>query len=142
MNKKKIPPTPLSELEHTLLWMSIRYACGRKTIAGASLPTEIVEKWWHRISDDQKRGLYRDLKWELDFLTRVGKEKGFGDDCDYRWQKFMSACNVDAYEEVTLTDGTTEIIFRANDKIYPLGDYIKTPWADIFIPKDKIKKGE
>lgn len=54
----------------------------------------------------------------------------------------MSACNVDAYEEVTLVDGTTEIVFRANNTIYPLKTYIENPWTDIFIPEDRIKKGE
>lgn len=144
MNKNKdTTPTPLSEFEHTLLWMSVRYACRRKTIASACLPKEIVEKWWHRISDNQKRAIYRDLKRELDFLTRIGGDNGFGDECDNLvWQKFMSACNVDAYEEVTLVDGTTEIVFRANNTIYPLKSYIENPWAEIYIPEDIIKKGE
>lgn len=143
MNKKTNSPTPLSEFEYDLLWMSIRYACGRRTIACSCFPKEIVKNWWHRISDGQKRAIYRDIKNELDFRNRIGGKEGFGNDLDNRvWQKFMSACNVDAYEDITLSDGSRETVFRANNVTYPLKSYIENPWADIFIPEDRIKKGE
>lgn len=34
MNKKTDTPTPLSEYEYTLLWMSVRYACRRMSTKG------------------------------------------------------------------------------------------------------------
>lgn len=142
-NKKQNQPAPLSDFEHTLLRMSIRYACHRQTIASASLPASIVLNWWSRISDTKKRTIYEDLQRELEFSKTSNGEPKFGSDCDnHAWQKFMSACNIDSYEVITLTDDSEVTVFRSGGVIYPLDKYTQNPWIDCYIPEENIKKGK
>ena len=140
-NKKQKQPAPLSDFEHTLLWMSIRYACHRQTIACASLPASIVQNWWNRISDTEKRRIYEDLQRELDCSALINGERSFGSDGNnHAWQKFISACNIDSYEVITLSDGQEVTAFKSEGVIYPLDKYIQNPWIDCYIPEESIKK--
>lgn len=64
---------PLTQFEWTLLYMAVRYAMGRQSIASATLPAEIVENIWDRLSENQKGMLYCDLKAHYGKTKKLGK---------------------------------------------------------------------
>lgn len=61
MAKKKTNQN-LTEWEWTLTWSSLRYFCGRKTIASASYPADLVRMFGKRLTDLQKKMLSEDIK--------------------------------------------------------------------------------
>lgn len=130
--------TPLSDLEQTLLWMAIRYAMNRQSIASATLPTDIISKWYPRLSEINKQQIVMDLKDNLkDFEGRA-----FGDPNIDRptWIKFMNALDEDCHIKVKLIDDTEEIVFPYEDDYMPLRKYIENPYIHTFIPKENIKE--
>ncbi len=127
----------LTEIEWTTLWMSIRYACHRQTIASATLPADIINAYWDRLCDERKQFISNDLKRELDQWG----DSAFGSPSIDRpiWLKFMSAMDLSSHYTVKLIDGTECIVFEANDRIYPLKEYIESPHREIYLPKENIK---
>lgn len=66
---KKIKP--LSEWEWTLTWSSLRYFCGRYTIASASYPRDLLINFGKRLSDDQKRALHEEIQKQIEDAIRI-----------------------------------------------------------------------
>ena len=131
-------PNPLSDFEQTLLWMAIRYAMNRQSIASATLPTDIISNWYHRLSKNDKERTVIDLQRNLqDF-----EERAFGDPGIDKpiWIKFMNALDENCHIKVKLIDDTEEIVFPFEDEYIPLASYIATPYRHIFIPKENIKE--
>lgn len=129
---------PLSNFEETLLWMAIRYAMNRQTIASATLPTDIISNWYPRLSKINKESIVIDLKRNLESF----EGRAFGDpNIDKpNWIKFMNALDEDCHIKVKLIDDTEEIVFPYEDQYIPLRQYIETPYRHIFIPKENIKE--
>jgi hypothetical protein len=83
MKNRSKSPEGLSGFEHSLLFMAVRYALGRTSIACASLPDEIIRNWGDRLIDSQKRMMFRDI---IEYLSL---EKRHHVD-EEMWQKFAS----------------------------------------------------
>ena len=47
----------LSDFEWTCLWMAVRYAMNRQTIASATLPQDIIKNYYSRLNDGQKKSI-------------------------------------------------------------------------------------
>lgn len=47
----------LNDWEWTLTWSSLRYFCGRYTIASATYPAELLVNFGKRLSDNQKKNI-------------------------------------------------------------------------------------
>jgi hypothetical protein len=53
----------LTYIEWTTLWMSIRYAMNRETIASSSLPEMIITNYYSRLSDNQKQSIVNEKQY-------------------------------------------------------------------------------
>lgn len=127
----------LTDLEWTTCWMAIRYAMNRQTIAASTLPEDIIKAYYHKFTDGQKEIILRDLE------ENDENEDGFGDPKVDRptWLKFWGALNKDVHYEVDLIDGTKGVVvFEVNGRLYPLEQYIGAPHAEIYVPREAIKK--
>lgn len=65
MKEKKIKP--LSAWEWDLTWSSLRYFCGRYTIASAMYPSDLVRNFGKRLSKDQGRSLSEEIQRQIDY---------------------------------------------------------------------------
>ena len=130
----------LSTIEWTCLWMAIRYSMNRQTIASSTLPQDIIENYYTRLSENQKESIVTDLKRNEDNYGSIGQ--AFGNEIIDRpdWIKFWKALDDNSHYQVELIDNTTCTVFNANGKIVPLDKYIKQPYCDYFIPLENIKK--
>lgn len=77
---------PLTDIEWDTCWMAIRYACGRKTIASAMLPRDLIDAYYDRWTDGQKEMIAKDLRTHLEF------HECFGDkNIDHpEWMRFLN----------------------------------------------------
>jgi hypothetical protein len=66
---KKIKP--LSSWEWDLTWSSLRYFCGRYTIASAMYPSDLVKNFGSRLSDDQKKQLSQEIQKQIEDAIRL-----------------------------------------------------------------------
>jgi hypothetical protein len=85
-NKKK----QLSDFEHTLLWMAVRYAVGRSSIASAMLPGDIIRNWGDLLTERDRKLMFRDIVEHFDDRIRFGKGDLAEDIEDNPWLKFAS----------------------------------------------------
>lgn len=65
---------PLTDIEWDTCWMAIRYACGRKTIASAMLPRDLIDAYYHRWTDSQKQLIAKDLRSYLETHEYFGSK--------------------------------------------------------------------
>lgn len=125
----------LTDFERTLLWMAIRYACNRQTIASSTLPQDIIKNWYHRLSEHDKQTIVSDLKRESQYNDNCFGDKNIDNDT---WQKFILALNEEEHFNVICIDGNSYICFKYGDKFYPLEKYIENPHIECFIPTENI----
>jgi hypothetical protein len=128
--------TPLSTFEHTLLWMAIRYAMNRQTIASATLPADIITNYYHRLTTAQKLSIVQDLERNENDL----KGEAFGNRSIDRphWIKFMKCLDEKCHYKIKTVDGEEIIVFEANDKYISLEKYIHHPHQNWYIPEENI----
>lgn len=122
----------LSDLEWTTCWMSVRYACGRMSIASAILPQEILQEYYNRMSEIQKSILSRDVRSYLNSDPKYNL-------CDKQnWAKFCNALDVKKQWRVKLKDKSECVVFDIEEftgckRIYPLSNYIKNPYIETYV---------
>jgi hypothetical protein len=125
---------PLSDVEWTLIWASLRYFVGRETIASATFPADIIQNYYARMSDAQKKMLARDIYEHFDRCGRIGNEK-----IDQTvWLKFAAALDDTKHFQKTLSDGSRPVLFQIGERIYPLGEYLRSPHHEIYVPDENI----
>lgn len=131
----------LSDFEWRLLWMAIRYAASRQTIAASTLPNDIMVEWYHRLSNTHKKILVEELD-QIDKDLSINNIPALSDKQINRptWVKFMKCLDETSHYQVELLDNTIVVVFEANGFIFPLARYIENPWQDIIITKDNIKR--
>lgn len=127
----------LSDFEWTCLWMAVRYAMNRQTIASATLPQDIIKNYYSRLNDGQKKSIAKDLKENEDAFE--GQAFGHKDIDRPHWIKLWKCLDETCHYTVELIDGTKCIVFEANGKIVPLHKYIKEPYHNYFIPLESIR---
>lgn len=130
----------LSDFEWTCLWMAVRYAMNRQTIASATLPQDIVKNYYHRLSDGQKKSIAKDLKKNEDAFE--GQAFGHKEIDRPHWIKLWKALDETCHYQVELIDGTKCTVFEANGKVVPLHKYIKEPYHNYFVPLESIRVSE
>ena len=116
----------------------------RRSAASSSLPQEIIEAYYKRLTPTQKKMIVDDLEQNEKSVRRYsgGKELAFGEEKfgRPRWLKFQAALDTDKHKKVKLIDGSSCTVFYANGKCYPLLEYIKKPYSEIFLPDESIIK--
>lgn len=125
---------PLSDVEWTLIWASLRYFVGRETIASATYPADIISNYYARMSDGQKKMLVRDISEHFERCGSIGNEK-----IDQPvWLKFAAALDDTQHFQIKLSDGSTAKVFKTNERIYPLDEYLRQPHHEIYVPDEHI----
>jgi len=146
------------DFDITMIRMAIQYACGRQTIASATLPAEIIRNRYDYINDKDKQSIVNDL---TEYLKKR-KDSVFGDRKidDREWQKFLAALDINRHFTIQAKTSGSEIrnilCFKCNvitsqwnieknkndffesDVHYPLEEYLKTPHREVFIPDEYI----
>lgn len=138
------PNPPLSDLEWTMLWMSLRYAVGRETIAAATLPGDILQAYYWRLNASQRAGIVQELNRHEEECIRCNGEsnRAFGHPAIDRphWLRFRAAMDAPNHFPVELTDGQTVTVFEVDGRKYPLNEYIASPQCPLYIPDSSIAK--
>jgi hypothetical protein len=129
----------LSDFEWTCLWMAIRYAMNRQTIAAATLPQDIIKNYYSRISANQKQSIVKDLKSNEEDWAFSGKAFGHEEIDRRHWIKLWKALDENCHYQVELIDGTKCTVFEANGKVVPLHKYIEEPYHNYFVPLENIR---
>jgi len=128
---------PLSDFEWNLLWMALRYALGRQSIACATLPDDIIINYYSRLTDQQKQQLSQEVKDYIERCERMNHPP-FSHEREH-WIKFMKALDVSQHFEVETTEWGTVTCFEFDDYKIPLDKYIERPFILSFIPAGNIK---
>lgn len=126
----------LSSIEWTTLWMAIRYAMNRETISSATLPELIIENYYNRLSDNQKKSIVNDLRNNYKDFGNTA----FGNKLVDKpiWLKFWYALDSKYHYDVKLIDGSIVTVFDCLDRVIPLSSYLENPNKMIFIPEENI----
>jgi hypothetical protein len=151
-----VPYPKCDDFEFNIIRMAIKYACGRQTIASATLPAEIIQQRYQFMLPIQRRIVLSDLKEYLKLLESNDMNRRFGDKIidDKAWQKFMAALDAKNHFDVFYVedDHAKEIRcfkcnvmnMRWNEELghnefieetvtYPLYSYLTEPFREIFI---------
>jgi hypothetical protein len=122
MSKKRVEP--LSEFEHTLLWMAMRYAVGRSSITSAMLPGDIIQNWGDRLTEKDRRLMFGDIIDSLIDSLRfsVHSQDPFIEDIDKNeWIRFASWLDETNHYVVIAGDAREEVrCFAFNGRYYPI----------------------
>lgn len=132
VKKRKLSPLrPVTEIEWTLIWSSMRYFMGRQTIAASTYPSEIMTHYYKRLQPYQKEMLANDLR---------GHSGQFGDKAidEPIWKKFAAALDTPRHF-IIKHKRKTHTCFEANDRVYDLKQYLKEPGKEIFFDPSFIK---
>jgi len=110
----------------------------RQSISSATHPERIIYCYYNKLNDNQKNRLAIDCAKNL---ISLGKH-AFGHKKIDRptWMKFMKVMLYPKHFNVKLIDGSMHTVFTANNRVYPLQEYIKEPWKEIIVPKEFIKE--
>lgn len=136
--KNNLKLSPLSEIEWTTLWMAIRYAMNRQTIASATLPEDVIKAYYHRLSEGQRKSIVRDLADNEEMFSRMDGHSAFGSPTIDRphWLRFWYALDDNRHYQVKLTNGEEITVFDLEGEIIPLQKYIEEPHRNWFVPKE------
>jgi len=129
---KKNPP--LTNIEWITLWMALRYAMGRQTIASAMLPQEVVEAYFKRLTEPQKAMIARDLG------EHFNEHGAFGNPSidNIHWIKLMRACHKDSHITVTGIDGNDYVVFECLGQFIPMHHYTIAPEVHRYMPLESM----
>jgi hypothetical protein len=158
-----VPYPKCDDFEFTMIRLAILYACGRQTIASATLPSEIIKNRYKYLTAEQKKIIVKDMTEYLDMLEDNNMERVFGDKkIDHKgWIKFMTALDNNCHYVVKVGDPQSEDIqeivcfkckifqghwnekngineFVEEEVVYPLDSYLSQPSHEIYIPNSYI----
>lgn len=128
---KKVIDNGLNDIEWTTLWMAVRYAISRSTIACESLPMQIIEYYYHRLTAAQKKSIIREFNlYQNDSCAEIKS---------INWKKLVAALDENSHLKVILKDLSTHVCFRVNERLYPLDEYLKNPYLEVYVNPNTIK---
>lgn len=136
-------PVPLTDTEWTLIWMAMRYAMGRETIATSSLPGEIAQAHYHQLSELQRRQLVAEMdRHEEEHIRYHGNgERAFGDPVmdAPQWKLFRAALDTEKHQVLSVPGVEGSITaFEYNGDFYPLHLYLRNPLVVTTIRKEFV----
>lgn len=141
--KKDRKPVPLTDTEWMLIWMAMRYAMGRETIAASSLPGEIAQAYYHRLSTAQRRQLVEELdRHEEEYIRYHGNgERAFGDPVmdAPQWKLFRAALDTERHRVLSVPGIEGSVMaFEHNGNFYPLHPYLRNPLTPCTVRKEFV----
>ena len=129
--KKEKKIQPLSDWEWTLTWSSLRYFCGRYSIASATYPTELLMNFGKRLSEDQKRALVQEIQKQIEDAIRINDNMWLKTDME-PWSALRNYLDVSTWKELFCQGedikDTTVIAFPCESKE---DETIVTRWIPI-----------
>ena len=124
--------------------MSLRYAVGREAIAASTLPGDILQSYYWRLSEGQRRTIVQELDRHEEECIRMNGERNraFGHPTADRphWLRFRAALDTPNHFPVELIDGQTVTAFEVEDRAYPLNEYVARPQCPPYIPEESMAK--
>lgn len=134
---------PLTDIEWTTLWMAMRYAMGRETIAASTLPGEIAQVYYHRLTEQQRRQLVEEIDRHEEEYARYHGESSrvFGDpviDAPH-WRRFRAALDTERHQVLSLPSIEGSITaFECDGDFYSLHLYLRNPLAATTVRKEFV----
>lgn len=133
--KEKQKIKPLSEWEWTLTWSSLRYFCGRYTIASATYPSDLIKNFGKRLSVDQGRSLSDEIQRQIEYAMKNDDNMWLKVDME-SWSALRNYLDRSTWKELFCQgpdiEDTTIIAFPCE---YKEVDTMETRW----IPVDKYE---
>lgn len=121
----------LNDWEWTLTWSSLRYFCGRYTIASATYPAKLLVNFGKRLSDNQKRALAVEIQKQIGDAIRTDDNMWLKTDMK-PWSALRNYLDVSTWRELFCQgediEDTTVIAFPCDEKE---GETIITHWIPI-----------
>lgn len=117
--KKEQKIKPLSDWEWKLTWSSLRYFCGRYTIASATYPDDLLINFGKRLTDDQKRALAKEIQKQIEDAIRINDNMWLKNDME-TWSALRNYLDVSTWRELFCQgediEDTTVIAFPCERK--------------------------
>jgi len=134
-NTKKIKE--LSDWEWDLTWSSLRYFCGRYTIASAMYPRDLVMNFGNRLSDDQKRSLVEEIQKQIEDAKRTEDNMWLSNDME-PWSALRNYFDKSTWKELHCSgpDIEDQVIIA-----FPCGRKNKDEIESRWIPIEKYENG-
>ena len=127
--KQKIKP--LSEWEWTLTWSSLRYFCGRYTIASSMYPSDLVKNFGKRLSEDQERSLSDEIQRQIEYAMKHDDNMWLTTDME-AWSALRNYLDKSTWKELFCQgpdiEDTTVIAFPYERKVQ---DAMETRWVPV-----------
>lgn len=89
----------LSEWEWTLTWSSLRYFCGRYTIASAMYPSDLIKNYGKRLDDYQKKSLSEEIKRQMEWALQNKDDKWLKNDME-SWSALKNYLDESEWREI------------------------------------------
>jgi len=131
----------LSSMEWQTLWMAIRYAVGRKTIACSSLPGGIAREYVHRLNDQQKVMIVKDIRSEIEMCRGFARDEMWEGIDAPEWEALADSLDTKKHHQiVTDFEGKkqTHTAFLNDGRWVSVSDYHRTGRRNYTINPDYI----
>jgi hypothetical protein len=133
--KEKQKIKPLSDWEWDLTWSSLRYFCGRYTIASAMYPSDLVRNFGKRLSEQQGKSLAEEIQRQIDYAMNHDDNMWLSHDME-AWSALRNYLEKSTWKELFCQgpdiEDTNIVAFPCERKE---GDTMETRW----IPVDKYE---
>ena len=133
--KEKQKIKPLSDWEWDLTWSSLRYFCGRYTIASAMYPSDLVRNFGKRLSEQQGKSLAEEIQRQIDYAMNHDDNMWLSHDME-AWSALRNYLDKSTWKELFCQgpdiEDTNIVAFPCERKE---GDTMETRW----IPVDKYE---
>lgn len=132
---------PLSDWEWTLTWSSLRYFCGRYSIASATYPSELLINFGKRLSTDQKRSLSGEIQKQIEDAIREDDNMWLKTDME-QWSALRNYLDESTWKELFCQgediEDTIVLAFPCRTKD---GETIVTRWipVDSYVKSGSVK---
>ena len=129
--KEKQKIKPLSSGEWDLTWSSLRYFCGRYTIASAMYPSDLVRNFGKRLSEDQGRSLADEIQRQIDYAMSHNDNMWLTHDME-AWSALRNYLDKSTWRELFCQgpdiEDTNVVAFPCERKE---GDTMETRWIPV-----------
>ena len=129
--KEKQKIKPLSDWEWDLTWSSLRYFCGRYTIASAMYPSDLVRNFGKRLSEQQGKSLAEEIQRQIDYAMNHDDNMWLSHDME-AWSALRNYLEKSTWKELFCQgpdiEDTNIVAFPCERKE---GDTMETRWIPV-----------